>query len=373
MLIAIDYFIIAILSYLIFYYFDRVSLSSRPVISSFDFSMAINFLYPVIDLLILGYYININKTYIVSDRKVYLPLIAGISIWTISDFLFAYEEIFGLPANGIGEYLQGFGLIALIIIMVLIKCSKIDSCYTTIDLYRDNSKLRNTNLLMNSLILLYIIIYLSCVIIFADSVYPMNTVNTSGIILLMLAILRQNIIHYDIQRKFDKMSRDASTDPLTGLFSRKYVFTLMHSLYKSSLYFNISISALMLDIDHFKDFNDTYGHIKGDHVLKDIAQLINRSIDTSNILCRYGGEEFLLVLPGVDQTNGLLIAEKIRKNIEEYDFSKDMPYPGKVTVSIGGATAGRKTQNETDLVEQADLALYKAKEVRNKSVWFTAV
>ena len=372
-LLIIDFFILAALSYLIFYYFDRPSLPSQVAIYNLDYTMLIGFLYPVLDFLLLGYYIYIHRTYIVSDRIAYIPVSAGILIWTIADFLFAFEEMFRVNSYGIGDYLQILGLVLLILVVFLVKNSKIDSDYTTIDLYQDNSNFGNLTVLMNGLIVAYLAIYLYCFKSYANSMSLMNTVREFGIILLVLSIIRQNVINYSFQLKINKLAKDASTDPLTGLYSRKYAFSLMQNILKSSLYFNISISALMLDIDHFKKFNDAWGHILGDHVLKDIAQLINSSIDTSNIVCRYGGEEFLIVLPGIDQSKGLLIAENIRKNIESHNFHEGKPKSvEKITVSIGGATAVNKTQKEIDLIEQADTALYKAKEERNKCSWFSS-
>jgi len=371
-LIVIDYIIIAIFSFVVYFYFDRISLTTSLTISSIRLSMITNFLYPVIDFFFVGYYITINKIYIISDKKIYIPLIFGISFWTIGDFLFAYEDMFKLKTNDLGSYLQIFGIALLILLLFFIKKSKMDSYYTTIDLYKDNSKLGNYNLLINSLVALYIFIYIYIFIVFDISETLMKPLNFGGIILLSLAVLRQNVINYDLHYKLNRMSRDANTDPLTGLYSRKYAFTLIQSLYKSSLYFNMKMSVLMLDIDYFKNYNDTYGHINGDHVLQDIAWLINRSIDTSNIVCRYGGEEFLIVLPGVDKTNGIKIAETIRKNIEEHDFNQgEHSLTGKITVSIGGATADSKIQDEINFVEKADAALYMAKKDRNKSVWFS--
>ena len=371
-LISLDFIIIAVISYLIYYFFDRASPSYQITFSNLTPSVIINFIYPFIDLLLLGYYININKLYIVHDKKVYLPVTVGVSIWTVSDFLLAYEEMFKAQINGIGDYLQLTGIILLIILLVMIKSNKADSYYTTIDLNRNISKLGSYNLLINVMIVLYVAVYIYC-LCFANSYSSRNTVNEAGIVMLLFALIRQNIINLDTQNKLTAMSKEASTDPLTGLFSRKYAFSLIHSLYRSSQYFNMDISVLMLDLDYFKNYNDTYGHVSGDLVLQEIAGLMRRSIESSNVICRYGGEEFLIVLPGTKQAEGMLVAEKIRKNIEAYDFHEGKQPSGKLTVSIGGATAGSKTKNEFDLIKQADVALYKAKEERNKCSWFEIV
>ncbi len=372
-LLTIDFFIIATLSFLIFYYFDRSLMSSQLVISNFNYGMAINLLYPVLDFLMLGYYVYINRVYISSDEKAYLPLTVGVLIWTISDFLFAFEVIFQVSAYGIGDYLQLFGIVMLIIILFLFKRNKINSDYTTIDLYQDSSKFGNFSTLINGLIFAYLAIYLYCLIEFSNSISLMITISELGVVLLGLSILRQNINNYVMKRTLINLSKDAKTDPLTGLNSRKFAFSLMRNVFISSLNLNICISALMLDIDHFKRFNDAWGHSCGDYVLITISNLIKRSLKTSNIVCRYGGEEILIVLPGIDQNKGISIAEKIRQDIEAFDFHYGkMESAVRVTVSIGGATAGNNTQNERDLIEQADAALYKAKEKRNNIFWFSS-
>lgn len=369
-LLTIDFFIVSIFSYLIFYYFDRSLLSSQLLFPSFDFGKAINIVYPILDFVLLGYYIYTSKAYILSDETIYIPLTISALIWTIGDFLFAFEVIFPVSSYEIGDDLQLLGIIMLIIILLLIKSKKVNIDYTTIDLYQERSKLGIFQILMNGLILAYLAIYLYCVIRFSNTSLLMESVKDFGIILLVLAILRQNIVNYNIQSKLIILSKDAKTDPLTGLFSRKYAFSLIENVFKSSFYFNISISALMLDIDNFKKFNDTWGHSCGDYVLINISSLIKSSVETSNIVCRYGGEEILIILPGIDQSKGMLIAEQIRQNIEAFNFHNGKMKSGvRVTVSIGGATAGTKTKNEFELIELADTALYKAKEKKNNIFW----
>ncbi|MEA4955939.1 MAG: GGDEF domain-containing protein [Pseudoflavonifractor sp.] len=369
-ILTIDFLIVFIFSYLIFYYFDRSLLSSQLLLPTFDFGKAINIVYPFLDFVLLGYYVYISKAYILSDEIIYIPLTVSALIWTIGDFLYAFEVVFPVSSYKIGDDLQLLGFILLIIILLLIKSNKVNIDYSTIDLYQEYSKFGIFPILMNGLILAYLAIYFYCLIRFSNTSLLMKSVKDFGIILLVLAILRQNIVNYNIQGKLIILSKDAKTDPLTGLFSRKYAFSLIENVFKSSLYFNISISALMLDIDNFKKFNDTWGHSCGDYVLINISSLIKSSVETSNIVCRYGGEEILIILPGIDQSEGMLIAEKIRQNIEDFDFHNGKMQSGiRVTVSIGGATAGNNTKNELELIDLADAALYKAKVKKNDVFW----
>lgn len=370
-LLTIDFLIVLIFSYLVFYYFDR-SLLSQLLLPAFDFGKAINIIYPVLDFALLGYYVYTSKAYILSDETLYIPLTVSALIWTIGDFLFAFEVIFPVSSYEIGNNLQLLGFIMLIIVLLLIKSNKSSIDYTTIDLYQERSKFGVFPVLMNGFILAYLGVYFYCLIRFSNAWLLMKPVKDFGIILLVLTILRLNIVNYNIQRKLIILSKDAKTDPLTGLFSRKYAFSLIKNVFKSSLHFNISISALMLDIDNFKKFNDMWGHSCGDYVLIKISDLIKSSVETSNIVCRYGGEEILIILSGIGQSEGILIAEKIRQNIEAFDFHNGKMKSGvRVTVSIGGATAGSNTKNEFELIELADAALYKAKEKRNDVFWFS--
>ena len=371
-LLSIDFFIVAIVSCLIYYYFDRVAVVPLYRIPPMNFPEVVDLFYPVLDFILLGYYVYISKVYIVSERKVYFPLCTGIIIWSVSDFLLFFEQAFKLKTHGFGDRLQILGLLIFIVVLVLMKGYKTDTYYTTININRDSSKYGEFNLLLNSLVVLYVAIYFICRQKYSDSFPLMDFVSESGIALLVLAVLRQNFINFEKQRRLNRISKDANTDPLTGLCTRKYAFTLMRSLFKSSLYFDLEMSALMLDIDYFKAFNDTYGHLSGDYALQDIARLINGSVENFSIVCRYGGEEFLIILPGADQAKGMQTAEKIRKSIESYRFIAGAGHSEvRVTVSIGGAGIGDGVRNEMDLLEKADDALYKAKKERNKCCWFS--
>ena len=126
----------------------------------------------------------------------------------------------------------------------------------------------------------------------------------------------------------------------------------------------------MLDIDHFKRFNDTYGHPAGDTVLVNIAHLLQQAIRGADIAARYGGEEFALILPETDAKGAYLLAERLRKKVEDFDFLKGKKKKVKITVSIGVA-GYRKGMRKEVLIGQADQTLYRAKrEGRNRVCLF---
>ncbi|PIE88819.1 MAG: GGDEF domain-containing protein, partial [Acidobacteria bacterium] len=135
------------------------------------------------------------------------------------------------------------------------------------------------------------------------------------------------------------------------------------------------IALLLIDIDHFKKFNDTYGHQTGDFILVEFARVLEKNLRKYDILSRYGGEEFVILLPDTDAETGMLVGEKLRSIIEEHTFTEnDTEY--HVTASFG-VSAGRPTAEDNfskgDFIGQADSALYSAKEAgRNQVALYTS-
>jgi len=157
----------------------------------------------------------------------------------------------------------------------------------------------------------------------------------------------------------NKMLYDKSIkDGLTDIFNHQHIVEAVNAEAKRSMRYNKDFSILMLDIDYFKKVNDAYGHATGDIVLKKLAAAINGRLRESDSLGRYGGEEFLIVLPETDLKRAIVVAEKIRKTVEELIFE---PVNLKVTVSIGVANFAKEYCGAKDLIDIADDNLYKAK------------
>ena len=152
----------------------------------------------------------------------------------------------------------------------------------------------------------------------------------------------------------------ASTDPLTKLYNRRYFIEIGTSLLHLAYRDKIALSLIMIDIDNFKSVNDTYGHDIGDKVIINIATIMNLCARESDVACRFGGEEFILLLPATSKTGGVTLANKLRKRIESSVIESEQ---GRfnVTVSIGLTTLQEKDDLDT-LIKRADIALYKAKE-----------
>jgi len=127
----------------------------------------------------------------------------------------------------------------------------------------------------------------------------------------------------------------------------------------------------MIDLDRFKNVNDRYGHPACDAVLTDVGKLLNDSARQTDIACRYGGEEFVLILPNTDEKGAMVFCERLREDVAQHEVEWNGTFLG-VTISIGVAQYdNRKDPSPTDLVERADKALYRAKEEgRNRVVRF---
>ncbi|MFC6551114.1 diguanylate cyclase [Cohnella cellulosilytica] len=163
--------------------------------------------------------------------------------------------------------------------------------------------------------------------------------------------LGRAVRHFRYQ--FDSLSQEARTDPLTGLYNRRTMDKFIGGWIAQGSPF----SLLVMDLDHFKSVNDTYGHDVGDEVLKFLANDLRRLLEEEDVICRFGGEEFIVLLPGDRFETALEAAERIRKHMAE----TDSPTGGKVTLSIGAAHYPGFAGNAEQLFRVADEALYRAK------------
>ena len=141
---------------------------------------------------------------------------------------------------------------------------------------------------------------------------------------------------------------------------------------KKARRYNEVFSVLLFDIDNFKNYNDNNGHPAGDELLKSLAEIVERSLRKSDFFARYGGEEFVIILPETSREAAATMGENIRKVIELYPFVNQGKQPsGKVTASFGISTYPDDSKNAEEMIEHADLALYRAKDKgRNRlCVW----
>src|SRR5947208_15151578 len=162
----------------------------------------------------------------------------------------------------------------------------------------------------------------------------------------------------------------AITDALTGLFNRRYMESHVGTLVEQASTRGKPLTVLVLDIDYFKSINDTYGHDAGDDVLREFAIRIKKSIRGIDLACRYGGEEFVVVMPETDMAVATLVAERLRRRIASEPFAIAQGAKSiEVTISIGLATLDTVDDNAATILKRADQALYRAKrDGRNRVV-----
>lgn len=183
------------------------------------------------------------------------------------------------------------------------------------------------------------------------------------------AALRIKKVYDELKEKAVFLEEKAMTDELTSLYNRRYIKQRLIEELARAKRFKTSISCLILDVDQFKSINDTYGHLQGDLILKEFAAVVKSLMRSIDIVGRYGGEEFVVILLQTDIEGAKILAEKIRKSVENYNF----PGPTeaiKLTTSIGIASFIEEEIEDADaLFYMADHALYKAKEMgRNRVI-----
>lgn len=172
-----------------------------------------------------------------------------------------------------------------------------------------------------------------------------------------------------LKKKVAVAERMAITDGLTGLYNYRYLRQYLDDDYLSALGDDFVLSIIMADVDCFKAYNDKYGHLEGDQLLRWLADLLKGSIRENDIVVRYGGEEFVIVLPGTDSDAAVQIAERIRSKIESATFMAErFALRGQVTVSFGIATYPAHAKTSDELLSMADKALYRAKQMNKNTV-----
>jgi len=159
----------------------------------------------------------------------------------------------------------------------------------------------------------------------------------------------------------------ATTDRMTKLFSHHFFEKNLEEEILRARRYGASFSLLMFDIDHFKKFNDTYGHLQGDLIIKEIAHILRSSVRSIDFTARYGGEEFAVILPEVNVQGAAVVAERIRQSIDKHSFAGEKG-PLHVSVSIGVAEFKvDRMRTASQFIAEADKALYQSKELgRNR-------
>lgn len=170
----------------------------------------------------------------------------------------------------------------------------------------------------------------------------------------------------------ETLSRQAAVDPLTGLFNRRAMDEMLAKELSSAQRNGTSVGILVADVDHFKKVNDTYGHKAGDLILQEVAKLLQHNVRASDYVCRFGGEEFVIIMPGASIAALLRCGEDVRSSFE----ALTVEYENQViraTISLGAASFPEHGASGNEIIVRADEALYRAKhEGRNRVVVYSA-
>ena len=156
--------------------------------------------------------------------------------------------------------------------------------------------------------------------------------------------------------------RQATTDRMTGLFSHHFFEKTLDEELERARRYKTTFSLIMFDIDNFKKFNDAYGHLQGDRIIREIAKLLTKSVRLVDFPARYGGEEFAVILPAVDIKGALVVAERLRRKVEQFPFPGESD-PLHVTISVGVTEFDAEANYApTEIIREADRALYQSKD-----------
>ncbi|MDP2939898.1 MAG: sensor domain-containing diguanylate cyclase [Candidatus Omnitrophota bacterium] len=205
-------------------------------------------------------------------------------------------------------------------------------------------------------------------IILADNIFTKKPITKDDMrIFIMLA--NQAGLAIENSCLYERTLIRSHTDSLTNLWNHGYFQFILQEELERAKALHLPLSLIMLDMDFFKVYNDTYGHQKGDMILEEIARIIKNYSRKMDYVCRYGGEEFAIILPQTSKKEAYFIAERLREIIVNHNFPNEETQPNKqLTASIGLATLPDDAQTKSQLIECADKLMYKAKaEGKNKT------
>jgi len=228
------------------------------------------------------------------------------------------------------------------------------------------------------LLFLYLIILIVCVALVDFGAYiqlskvlqmPMQTIMfvVPSIIGLTFATLFILVVHFSQKLKAMQIYEElAKTDTLTGVTSRYACELILDIEHKRNLRNKTPFSIIMIDIDDFKQINDKYGHAKGDEILCSLTACLESSLRDMDMVCRWGGEEFIIVLPDTFTKEALTIAQNLCDSVASYDFKLSK----QVTISLGVSSTEKECQDIKEMIAKSDKALYRAKELgKNQAIF----
>jgi diguanylate cyclase (GGDEF)-like protein len=180
---------------------------------------------------------------------------------------------------------------------------------------------------------------------------------------LFQSVANQVAVALENAQLYQRTKELSARDELTGLFNRRYFFETLETEVQRARRYRRTFTILMLDLDHFKQYNDSHGHLRGDEALRGVARSLLSNTRRADVVARFGGEEFVIILPEIDKAGGAVVAEKIRAAIEQHSFYGRNQQPGgKLTVTVGLGAYPVDSEDGLELVDLADRALYAGKQ-----------
>jgi len=199
-----------------------------------------------------------------------------------------------------------------------------------------------------------------------DSSHLHNYLRTMQMVLCIIYVIILGIALLILIKYSEIILDPLLKDKLTGAYNKRYLEKFLQSNIDTALKEHKNLTLLMVDLDHFKNINDTYGHTFGDKILSSASETIKSSLRQNDIFFRYGGEEFIIMIPDASEKQAMEIAERIRSTIESREtYNEEKNISVKMTISIGVAGLNLAALSAQEFINNADKALYVAKEVRN--------
>ena len=219
-----------------------------------------------------------------------------------------------------------------------------------------------SNTVTRTLIILLIAVSTTALVLY--SLGDHEFIGTGVTVAVVVSLLIAPVYTYrslNVIQKLEEVRRDleeiSTHDFLTGIYNRRFLIEQAGTILALGLRHRFPVSLIMLDLDHFKQVNDSYGHAAGDAVLVELSTYIRRLIRVTDIFGRYGGEEFIVFMPHTELDDAARLAGRIREGVKESRFN-DL----QITISMGVSVANEATRTLDDLIDKADTALYEAKD-----------
>ena len=191
-------------------------------------------------------------------------------------------------------------------------------------------------------------------------------------LLLLTTLADYTAIAIENARLFNRVQDLTITDDLTKLYNSRHFHNVIDYEIEKARRYDSNLSMVFIDLDYFKNVNDSHGHLSGSQLLREVGALISREIRTIDIACRYGGDEFIILMPETNKKNAIHATERLRTSLNKTIFLKDKGIDCNVTASFGVGTYPIDAKNKNELIQFTDMAMYRVKNMSRDGISSTA-